>query len=81
MESKRSSAVITWDPSPLENVVGYRIYRKESPTRLVKLGETVKSSFTISNPKQGAEYSVTAINAYGAESPPAVVAPKAVTPK
>jgi hypothetical protein len=79
VESKTSSAVITWEPSPLENVVGYRIYRKESETKLIKLGQTVKSSFTIAAPKRGVEYSVTAINGYGAESPHAVAAPK--TPK
>ena len=81
VESKPSSVVISWEPSPLENVVGYRIYRKESPTKLIKLGETAKSSFTIPNPKPGVEYSVTALNGYGAESPPAAASPKAIAPK
>lgn len=65
----QKAATVTWEPSALENVVAYRIYRKVGKSKFSKVGETAASRFVDKSPKPGAVYSVTAVNVYGAESP------------
>jgi fibronectin type 3 domain-containing protein len=76
VKSDPTAATVTWEPSPLENVITYRVYRKVSDSKLVKIGETSSSKYVDVSPKRGAEYSVTAVNVYGAESPFATTAAK-----
>jgi hypothetical protein len=66
---ERSKATLTWDASPLENVVKYRIYEKDGRSRWVKIGETSIPRFVDRTPQPKGEYGISAVNAYGAESP------------
>jgi fibronectin type 3 domain-containing protein len=65
-------ATITWQPSPLENIVSYRVYRRDRSTKRVRVGETNDARFVDAKATSGTEYTVTAVNTYGAESPHAV---------
>jgi hypothetical protein len=60
---------ITWDKSPLENVVTYRIYRRVHGSRWQRIGETPMTTFTDTAAQGESLYSVAAVNVYGAESP------------
>jgi hypothetical protein len=67
-EGRRST--VTWQASPVDTVVKYRIYRKmPGEKRLIKIGETDTSRFVDPATTRGAEYAVTAVNVYGAETP------------
>jgi hypothetical protein len=76
VKTTRNAATVTWEPSALQNVVGYRVYRK-SGDKFVKIGETPKAMFVDKTFKPGTVYSVSAVNVYGAESPLAAPTPKA----
>ena len=64
-----TATTITWQPSPLENVVAYRVYRKDPSAKRIKIGETSEARFVDRMGKPGTTYTVTAVNSYGAESP------------
>lgn len=66
-----TAATIKWEPSPLENIVKYHVYRTEPGEKQRKIGETSDVKFVDGSPKLGAEYGVAAVNVYGAESPAA----------
>jgi hypothetical protein len=73
MHTSATAVTLTWKKSPGDDVVAFRIYRKRRDARLVKVGETTASPFVDRSPQRGSDYSITAVNAYGAESSPASV--------
>jgi hypothetical protein len=80
MHASPTAVTLTWEKSPGDDVVAFRIYRKRRDARLVKIGEVVGSTFVDRSPQRGSEYSITAVNAYGAESSPASAIRKKAKP-
>jgi hypothetical protein len=73
----KGETTITWDRSRLPSVLRYRVYRKSGDEKFVKIAETGDTQFVDKAARKGVSYSVTAVNAYGAESSfAAAVAPK-----
>lgn len=70
VKSEGSRSTVTWLPSPVDTVVKYRIYRKmPGQEKLVKVGETDTARFVDPKTTLGAQYAVTSVNVYGAETP------------
>lgn len=61
--------VVRWEPSPLQTVHLYRIYRKNLGGKFVKIGESTKPTYVDKGQHAGATYAVTTVSSYGAESP------------
>jgi hypothetical protein len=65
--------VISWDPTPIQRVIAYEVYRKA--TKPVRLGKVEKPPFVITPvPKDPAEYYVVAVDYRGNRSQPSEVA-------
>jgi hypothetical protein len=70
VKSEGSRSTVTWQLSPVDTVVKYRIYRKmPGQQKLTKIGETDTARFVDLAAVRGAQYAVTAVNSYGAETP------------
>jgi fibronectin type 3 domain-containing protein len=66
----KKKVVLSWEPSPLENVVSYNIYRKQGNGAFVKIGTAKSSPFVDDNAPLGTPYyAVTCVNGYESESP------------
>lgn len=77
VKNEGDHAVVTWDPIPLDNITGYKIYRKVGESNFAYLGTAKRPPFVDEEPPSGsAEYSVTAVNAYKTESKLATPAKK-----
>lgn len=69
VKTEGKSAVVTWDPIPLDNIVGYKVYRKVGDSQFAYVGTVKRPPFVDERPPSGsASYTVTALNTYQAES-------------
>jgi hypothetical protein len=69
VKSAGKRTVVTWDPIPLDNVVGYRVYRKVGDEPFTRIGTAEHPPFVDEHTPHGqVSYTITAINSYQAES-------------
>jgi hypothetical protein len=77
VKAEGKHTVVTWDPIPLDNIVGYKVYRKVGDEPFTSVGTVQRPPFVDkSSPSGSALYTVTAINGYHAESSLATPAKK-----
>jgi hypothetical protein len=77
VKKERKRILVTWDLVPLENITGYKVYRKVGDSEFEYVGTVERPPFIDKHPPSGASlYTVTAVNTYQAESSFAIPAKK-----
>src|ERR1039458_9813558 len=65
VKNQGEHAVVNWEPIPLDNIVGYKIYRKVGDASFTYIGTAKRPPFVDEEPPSGsALYTVTAATTY-----------------